>query len=96
MSTGRLKNRNAVVTGGAQGIGFAVAQRLLDEGARVALWDIDAQSLAQAKSQLRGDNPVSTHTVDITSLEQVEAVTAASSRPWARSTSWSTVPASPA
>jgi 3-oxoacyl-[acyl-carrier protein] reductase len=80
MSVGRLKSRNAVVTGGAQGIGFAVAQRLLDEGARVALWDIDAQTLAQAKSQLRAEVPVSTQTVDITSLEQVEAAAAASAQ----------------
>ncbi len=78
MSMGRLKDRNAVITGGAQGIGFAVAQRLLDEGARVALWDIDVQCLAQAKSKLRSDTPVYTYTVDVTSLEQVEAATGAS------------------
>ncbi|MCW5643047.1 MAG: SDR family oxidoreductase [Rhodoferax sp.] len=78
MSVGRLKDRNAVVTGGAQGIGLAVARRLLQEGARVALWDIDAPTLAQAKSQLGADSAVSTHMVDITSLEQVEAATAAS------------------
>ena len=41
-----LKGRNAVVTGGAQGIGYAVAERLLSSGARVALWDRD-QALAE-------------------------------------------------
>ncbi len=80
MSIGRLNDRNAVVTGGAQGIGFAVAQRLLDEGARVALWDIDVQCLAQAKSQLRSSTAVFTHAVDVTSLEQVEAAAEASAQ----------------
>ena len=80
MSIDRLKGRNAVVTGGAQGIGFAVAQRLLDEGAQVALWDIDVQCLVQAKAQMRGGSAVVTHSVDVTSLEQVEAATTATAR----------------
>ncbi|MGA8815810.1 MAG: SDR family NAD(P)-dependent oxidoreductase, partial [Xanthobacteraceae bacterium] len=37
-----LKGRIAIVTGGARGIGFAIAQRMLRSGAQVALWDIDA------------------------------------------------------
>ena len=36
-----LKGRVAVITGGARGIGFACAQRFIDSGARVALWDLD-------------------------------------------------------
>jgi NAD(P)-dependent dehydrogenase (short-subunit alcohol dehydrogenase family) len=47
-----LKNRVAVVTGGAQGIGFAVAQRFIDSGARVVLWDIDAPLLSRATAAL--------------------------------------------
>jgi 3-oxoacyl-[acyl-carrier protein] reductase len=43
-----LKGRNAVVTGGAAGIGFAIAQRLAASGARVSLWDRDDKALAQA------------------------------------------------
>jgi NAD(P)-dependent dehydrogenase (short-subunit alcohol dehydrogenase family) len=41
-----LKGRNAVVTGGAAGIGFAIAQRLAASGARVSLWDRDDKALA--------------------------------------------------
>ena len=41
-----LKGRVAVITGGAQGIGFAAAERMLKSGASVALWDIDAAKLA--------------------------------------------------
>jgi NAD(P)-dependent dehydrogenase (short-subunit alcohol dehydrogenase family) len=44
MAVCRLNNRNAVVAGAAQGIGFAMAQRLQDDGAWVTLRDIDMQS----------------------------------------------------
>ena len=48
-------NRPAVVTGGAAGIGLAVAKRLAASGARVALWDRDAGALDAAKSALGND-----------------------------------------
>ena len=35
-----LNNLNAVITGGAQGIGFAIAERFVNSGASVCLWDI--------------------------------------------------------
>ena len=41
-----LTGRHAIVTGAAQGIGFAVASRLLASGATIALWDRDAEELA--------------------------------------------------
>jgi 3-oxoacyl-[acyl-carrier protein] reductase len=50
-----LKGRTAVVTGGAAGIGFAIAQRLADSGARVALWDRDAAALATAAQRIGGN-----------------------------------------
>ena len=43
-----LSNRNAVVTGGASGIGFAISQRLLQSGASVCLWDVDTAAAAEA------------------------------------------------
>jgi 2-dehydro-3-deoxy-L-rhamnonate dehydrogenase (NAD+) len=46
--------RSAVVTGGAAGIGLAVARRLADAGATVALWDRDEAALARAKAALPG------------------------------------------
>ena len=49
-----FSNRTAVVTGGAAGIGLAIAQRLVASGARVALWDLDAGALAKAQAALGG------------------------------------------
>ena len=46
--------RTAAITGGAMGIGLAVAQRLVASGAKVALWDRDENALAQAKAALGG------------------------------------------
>jgi len=39
----RFKGRVAVITGGASGIGFAIAQRIMAEGGNAALWDVDAK-----------------------------------------------------
>jgi len=47
-----LEGRVAVVTGGAQGIGYAIAERMLASGASVSLWDADAAKLAEAKGTL--------------------------------------------
>ena len=49
-----FRNRTAVITGGAAGIGLAVAQRLAASGATLALWDRDAAALATAKAALAG------------------------------------------
>ena len=47
-----FKDRTAVITGGAAGIGFAIAQRLVASGATVSVWDRDAAALAAARSSL--------------------------------------------
>ena len=65
--------RTAVITGGAQGIGYACAERLLAGGAKVALWDRDADALKAARDALAGRGEVATFAVDIADLSQVEA-----------------------
>lgn len=47
-----LRGRRAVVTGGARGIGFAIARRLVSSGAQVSLWDVDAEALTRAAGEL--------------------------------------------
>ena len=69
-STPRFQGQTAVVTGGASGIGFAVAQRLTAEGARVALWDRNADGLAAAAARL-GSQPI-TQAVELTDAEAVQ------------------------
>ena len=69
--------RGAVVTGGAQGIGYAVAQRLLQGRARVALWDRDEAALDEAKAALARYGDVQTVLVDLTRRDAVQAATQA-------------------
>lgn len=69
-----FSGRTAVVTGGAQGIGYAIAERLMKGGARVVLWDYDAQALADAKARLgaaEGEQRVDTFKVDISDADAV-------------------------
>jgi 3-oxoacyl-[acyl-carrier protein] reductase len=60
-----FQGRTAIVTGGAQGIGYAIAQRLLQGKADIVLWDMDAKLLAQARASLGAGGSVRTVTVDI-------------------------------
>ncbi|HTR09488.1 MAG TPA: SDR family NAD(P)-dependent oxidoreductase [Paraburkholderia sp.] len=68
-----LKNRVMVVTGGARGLGYAVAQRALRSGAAVALWDIDAARLERSRAELSELGSVSAVTVELTDEASIEA-----------------------
>ena len=67
-----LEGQVAVVTGGAQGIGFAIAERLIQSGAKVSLWDLNAGLLEEAKKALGPS--ASSKLVDITDLPTLERV----------------------
>lgn len=51
-----LEGKNAFITGGASGIGFAIAKALLNEGMNVAIADVDRQALDEAAQALDGAN----------------------------------------
>ena len=67
----------AVVTGGARGIGLAVAQWFLAHGHRVALWDIDANTLRQTEQTLNDAERVLAVPCDVSQPDQVQAATVA-------------------
>ncbi len=71
-----LKDRVAVITGGAQGIGYAVAERMLASGAHVVLWDIDAERLGSAERMLEKLGPVSTAIVELSVEADITAAVA--------------------
>ncbi|MGO3327135.1 3-oxoacyl-ACP reductase FabG [Gordonia sp. (in: high G+C Gram-positive bacteria)] len=66
-----LAGKVAVVTGAAQGIGFAVAARFVAEGARVVLGDLDATRVAEAAASLGGDEAARGIGCDVTSGDDV-------------------------
>jgi NAD(P)-dependent dehydrogenase (short-subunit alcohol dehydrogenase family) len=72
-----LNGRVAVITGGAQGIGYATAERMLLSGAAVVLWDIDAKALAAARESLSALGTVDTATVELTDADAVLAAAGA-------------------
>jgi NAD(P)-dependent dehydrogenase (short-subunit alcohol dehydrogenase family) len=65
-----FRGRTAVITGGAIGIGLAIAQRLAASGGRVSLWDRDADALEKAKNLLGGRTEV--RVVDVTNADAVD------------------------
>ena len=67
-----FKGRTAVVTGGAAGIGLAIARRLQASGARVSLWDRDADALRAAAAGIGGAHSAA---LDVTDASAVDAAT---------------------
>ena len=66
-----LKNRTAIITGGAQGFGFDIAKRFLNSGAKVIIWDIDKNELLKASNELNSTK-LSYNIVDVSDYKQVK------------------------
>ena len=73
----RLQGKIAIVTGGAMGIGFATAQRLLDEGCSVTIWDFNGAALEAALAALRSSGKdVRGYVCDVSDSKRVYALAA--------------------
>ncbi len=65
-----LKDRVAIVTGGAQGFGFAITKRFVKSGAKVIIWDIDKKTAEEAINKINSENCIY-QIVDVKNFEQI-------------------------
>tara|TARA_B100002003_G_scaffold41322_1_gene36827 strand:+ start:391 stop:1137 length:747 start_codon:yes stop_codon:yes gene_type:complete len=65
-----LKNRTALITGGAQGFGFDIAKKFLNSGANVIIWDIDEKELQNAVKKIN-NSKLSYNVVDVSNFEKI-------------------------
>ena len=68
----RLKDKVAIVTGAARGIGRATAERLIEEGAKILICDIDEAQLMRTAAELGGEDRVLAQLVDVVNKGHVE------------------------
>ena len=66
-----LKNRYAIITGGAQGFGLDIARRFIKSGSKVRIWDIDETELKKASHDINSEN-LSYDVVDVSNFTQVK------------------------
>lgn len=70
---GRLNNKIAVITGGAQGIGKAASIKFLEEGAKVFIWDVNIEKCKKLVSELKSDsNQIEFIQVDVTKYDSTK------------------------
>ena len=67
-----LNDRVAIITGGAQGFGFAIAERFISSGAKVIIWDIDENECKKAISKINSKD-FSFQIVDVRQIKEVES-----------------------
>ena len=72
MFSGRFSGRNAIITGGASGLGYLTAKRIVEEGGQVSLWDLSASTLSESRTKLGG-----VHTVQVNVASHDEVIVAA-------------------
>jgi len=65
-----LKNRTALITGGAQGFGLDIAKKFLNSGANVIIWDIDEKELQNAIKKIN-NSKLSYNVVDVSNFEKI-------------------------
>ena len=65
-----LKNRTAIITGGAQGFGLDIAKKFLNSGANVIIWDIDEKELQNAVKKIN-NRKLAYNVIDVSNFEKV-------------------------
>lgn len=68
-----LSGSVAIVTGGARGIGYAIAQRILQSGGTVSLWDVDQEALERARTELASLGDVGCVAIELTKEAEVQS-----------------------
>jgi 3-oxoacyl-[acyl-carrier protein] reductase len=74
---GRFAGRNAIITGGASGLGKQVAARIVAEGGQVALWDLNLEALAATKEEVGAAHVVALDVSDYAAVAAAAKETAA-------------------
>ena len=74
---GRFEGRTAIITGGASGLGLEVGRRIVAEGGRVVLWDINADNLARARAEVGAEHVIA---VDVSDEDAVARAVEESNR----------------
>ena len=67
-----LKNRVAIVTGGAQGFGLAITERFIESGAKVVIWDIDEGEAKKALEKVNSEN-LTYQIVDVSNYDVINS-----------------------
>lgn len=67
----RFDSKTAIVTGGARGIGYACAEKLLESGAKVAIIDISEENLESAAKKLESKGTVKTYKLDLSKVSDI-------------------------
>ena len=68
-----LKNKTAIITGGAQGFGLDIAKKFLLSGSKVFLWDIDEKELSKVTKEINNPN-LNYNVVDVSNFDQVQKI----------------------
>ena len=74
---GRFQGRSAVITGGASGLGLEAAKRIVAEGGKACLWDMNADALAEAQKETGATQVIA---LDVSDPKAVEAAAAGSQK----------------
>lgn len=69
----QLKNKIALITGGASGIGKIMGRILLERGAQLLIWDIDSKKIKETVSEFKNVGKVNAFQVDVSSLEEIKS-----------------------